>query len=227
MGVARAQVRAAEQQRFEARSTLDKATIRSPIDGVVIARAIEPGQTVAATFQTPFLLKLARPLDRMVLRILVNEADVGDVACGQDVAFVADAFPDRTFHARVEELRNTPRSVQGAVMYEAVMTAVNEDGSLRPGMTVSARIRTRSVANAITVPNAALRFVPIGREEAAPMDEPAPSGSIRRGSVWVLRGNEAITVSVDIGRSDGRFTAIGAGALSAGDAVIVEQLDRS
>jgi HlyD family secretion protein len=227
MRVAEAQIRGATQQLFEAKANLSKATIRSPIDGVVIARAVEPGQTVAAVFQIPFLLKLSKPLREMSLRILVNEADVGDIAEGQEVTFVADAFPGRTFKARMRELRNTPRSVQGAVMYEGVMTVENDDAALRPGMTVTARISTHSLPNVLTVPNASLRFVPNDQPDRIPAPDGAPSNDARPGNVWVLRNGMPVAVALNIGRSDGRYTAVKAGAINASDQVIVEQVDHS
>jgi HlyD family secretion protein len=215
--IAKAQVKATVQQLREAKTNLQKATIRSPLDGVVIARNVEPGQTVAAAFQTPFLLKLAQPLSMMELHLLVNEADLGGVREGQEATFTVDAFPGKVFHSAVASLHNTPKSVQGAVVYEAIMDAPNEQLELRPGMTATARIKTSVLTNVLSISNAALRFVPPGRDA----DDDQPRGNDpRSAAVWTLRGGQLGLVRVQTGESDGKRTVISPGPLAQGDLVV-------
>lgn len=215
--IAKAQVKATVQQLREAKASLQKATIRSPLDGVVIARNVEPGQTVAAAFQTPFLLKLAQPLSMMELHLLINEADLGGVREGQAATFTVDAFPGKVFHSAVASLHNTPKAVQGAVVYEAIMDAPNPHFELRPGMTATARIKTSVLTNVLSISNAALRFVPPGRDA----DEDQLRGNDPRSAVvWTLRGGQLGLVRVQTGESDGKRTVISPGPLSQGDLVV-------
>jgi HlyD family secretion protein len=214
--IAKAQVKAAVQQLGEARTNLRRATIRSPLNGVVIARNVEPGQTVAAAFQTPFLLKLAQPLTMMELRVLINEADLSGVREGQEVTFTVDAFPEKVFHTTLASLHNTPKSIQGAVVYEAVMNAPNEQLQLRPGMTATGRIKTGVLTNVLSIPNAALRFIPPGRElDDGTYRESGPRSAV----VWTLRDGQLGLVRVQTGESDGKRTVISPGPLSQGDLI--------
>ena len=241
LALARAEVSEAQAQLQSDETNLAKATIRSPIDGIVLDRLIEPGQTVAATYQTPRLFTIAEDLTRMRLHVDVDEADVGQVAVGQRAVFAVDAYPDRTFAAAISEVRFAPQTVDGVVTYEAVLAVDNGELSLRPGMTATAEITVNTVENALLVPNAALRFTP-----DAAATEPArsglfasrrPRGSAVRSSgpdhdagqpaagwksVWVLRADQAMRVSVRSGASDGRVTEIVAGELHAGDLLITD-----
>jgi HlyD family secretion protein len=177
---------------------------------------VEPGQTVAAAFQTPFLLKLAQPLTMMELHVLINEADLGGVREGQEATFTVDAFPGKVFRTAVASLHNTPKAVQGAVVYEAIMDAPNEQLQLRPGMTATARIKTSVLTNVLSISNAALRFIPPGRE--AHEDQLRGSNPLSA-VVWTLRGGQLALVRVQTGESDGRRTVISPGPLSLGDLV--------
>jgi HlyD family secretion protein len=157
---ARAQATVAQASLNASRSALQKTQILAPIDGIVLARSVEPGQTVAASFQAPVLFTLARDLREMTLHVDVDEADVGKVREGQPATFTVDAYPGRTFPSEVLSLRNVPKTDQNVVTYEAVLAVQNEDQALRPGMTGTATIATQRRTGALLVPNAALRFTP-------------------------------------------------------------------
>ena len=219
---ANAQVAVSRESLNAERANLEKAIIRSPIDGVVLARKVEPGQTVAASFQTPVLFKLAEDLSRMKLLVNVDEADMGAVREGQPAMFTVDAFPHREFPARIVSLRNEPQTVQGVVSYEAVLSVDNADGLLRPGMTATATITVESRRDALLVPNAALRFIPPG---TAPSPELAGSGA-KPGEVsdqvWVLREGRPAPVRLKKGVSDGRFSEVLDGEVAPGLPLVVD-----
>lgn len=233
---ARADVIAAEADLRFNETNLAKATIVSPIDGVVLVRNVDPGQTVASTLQAPILFSIAQDLRQMEAQVDVDEADVGRVREGQGATFAVDAYPDRRFPATIRELRFAPETVQGVVTYKAVLTADNAELLLRPGMTATAEITVERVKDALLVPNAALRFSP----PAQPSQQSqsflrrlmpglpqfrAPSqrqehGAARR--VWILANGEPKAVPVDAGASDGRMTAILKGEIRPGQALIVD-----
>ena len=204
------------------RTNLEKAVIRSPIDGVVLARKVEPGQTVAATFQTPILFKLAEDLTRMKLIVNVDEADVGVVRAAQAGTFRVDAYPDREFAARIISVRNEPLTVQGVVSYEAVLTVDNAEELLRPGMTATATIRTETRTNALLVPNAALRFVPPGAILPVPPEAVAVGREATPSYVWVLRNTQPTAVRVRKGLTDSRYTELLSGEISVGSSLLVD-----
>jgi HlyD family secretion protein len=154
-----------------AKTSLGKAIIRSPIDGIVLARTIEVGQTVTAGFQTPILFTLARDLTEMQLDIDVDEADVGSVREGLAATFVVDAFPRRVFRSKLLKLGNLPKTGTTVVTYQATLSVENPDRVLKPGMTATATIVTSEVKDVLSVPNAALRFVP---PAAASAQKPSP-----------------------------------------------------
>jgi HlyD family secretion protein len=240
-----AKVQSAVAQIAQAQATLEgflsdlrRARIVSPIDGVVLDRRVEVGQTVAASFQTPVLFTLAGDLSEMQLSIDVDEADVGVVREGQTASFAVDAYPDSTFEARVAEVRYAPRTVGGVVTYETILTVDNSNLLLRPGMTATADIVVGRIDDAILVPNAALRFTPsnLPPTQGEEADEgliggliprPMSSTSHQRGStprVWVLRDGAAVPVELEIGPSDGVWTVVLGGELNAGDMVITDEL---
>jgi HlyD family secretion protein len=157
---ARAQATVAEAGLSAAQSSLQKTSILSPIDGIVLSRAVEPGQTVAASFQTPVLFTIARDLKDMSLHVQVDEADVGKVREGQAATFTVDAYPQREFDSRVVSLRNVATTDQNVVTYEAVLAVDNSGLLLRPGMTATAAVITQRKQDVLLVPNAALRFTP-------------------------------------------------------------------
>jgi HlyD family secretion protein len=208
---ARAQIAVQRASDSLADTNLDHAEIRSPIDGVVIRRAVEPGQTVAAALQAPELFLLAEDLRKMRVLAAIDEADIGRVTAGQAARFTVDAFPDDVFAARVDEVRNAPVVTQSVVTYEAVLTVDNADLRLRPGMTASLRIVTAEEKDALLVANAALRFTPPGLED---MRKDA------RG-VFVLAPAGPEFVPLTVGTSDGVRTAV-SGPLAEGTPVLVD-----
>jgi HlyD family secretion protein len=226
-----------------ARATLDghetelaKAEIRSPIDGLVLQRQIEPGQTVAASLQAPVLFTLAEDLAKMELHVAVDEADVGKIAEQQKAMFTVDAYPDRSFPAQITQVRFAPQTVEGVVTYETVLMVDNSDLLLRPGMTATAVITVEQLENVILVPNAALRFMP---PETRKADRGGgvfgaifrrPSAKRRRSdaernigkSVWIMADGEPVAVAVKTGASDGRFTELRSGDIKEGQEVLVD-----
>lgn len=224
-------------------TNLAKATIRSPIDGIVLTRKVEPGQTVAASLQAPVLFTLAENLKMMKLEVDVDEADVGQVQDGQKATFKVDAYANRDYPSRIVRTAYGSQTKEGVVSYQTVLEVDNDDLSLRPGMTATASIVTASRENALLVPNAALRFTPPSTgASAAPkrslvaslMPRPPSSTVVKRtnGSegkggaheIWILRDGKPTAVSVTVGASDGRMTEIVKGDLQPGMEVITESL---
>lgn len=239
---ARALVASAEAEIQVARARLDfdstnleKAEIRSPIDGVVLSRDVDPGQTIAASLQAPKLFTLAEDLAQMELEVDVDEADVGQVREGQDATFTVDAYPDRSFPARITQLRFASETVSGVVSYKAVLQVANADLALRPGMTATADIVVATLDGAVLVPNEALRFVPpvekvdkrgllqklmpFGRRLSEPVPGPARSGNKR--TVYRLQEGKPVAAEIQVGLTDGRRTEVTSG-LDAGSEVIVD-----
>lgn len=219
-------------------SDLRRAVIVSPIDGIVLDRQVEQGQTVAASFQTPVLFTLAGDLRDMQLSIDLDEADVGAVQEGQEATFTVDAHPDRLFPARVVEVRYAPKTVGGVVTYETILEVDNSELLLRPGMTATADVVVGRVEDAVLVPNAALRFTPsAARASDGGEDEglvggllPIPDSNVDADPsgpprVWVLRDGEAVPIEVSVGSSDGVWTAVTTSGLQAGDEVVVDELE--
>ncbi len=193
-----------------ARTNLDHSIIQAPIDGVVITRNVDPGQTVASVFQTPVLFTVAADLRKMRVIAAVDEADIGEVAERQRATFTVNAYPERTFEGVVTEVRNSPVVVQDVVTYGSVIEVDNADLALKPGMTASARVRTATATGTLRVPAAALRFVPPGEK---------PGG---KPGVWMLEGGALRRVEVSPGVTDEELTAIAPGALDPGREVLVD-----
>jgi HlyD family secretion protein len=214
---ARAQIAASTAALQAQHTVLEKATIRSPITGVVLQRQIEPGRTVAASFQTPVLFILAADLKQMTLALDIDEADVGQISAGQEGEFTVDAYPDRTFNARVRSVRNAAKTVEGVVTYQAILDVANPDLALRPGMTATAVVRTAQVHNALSVPNAALRFTP-ARDSSA-LTASVISAARRSGNahqVWTLRQGAPVAIALTTGVTDGQWTQVTGGSLTSG-----------
>lgn len=247
VAAAQANVRAVEAQLSSAVTNRNRAVIRSPVSGVVLARQVEPGQTVAASFNTPTLFIIAEDLSAMQLRVAIDEADVGQVREGQKANFTVDAYPGRRFPATVERVDQassntasqasqqaaaTPATANAVVSYEARLAVANSDGLLRPGMTATATIATGNTAKQLLVPNSALRFQPDAKEkEAASVLNPeiglqqneqqATIGVGSRQRVWVLEAEGKLKpVDVVTGQSDGRLTAVTSKTLRAGMKVV-------
>ena len=211
---ARAQVTSAQAQVKDAQTARSKAAIRSPIDGMVIAREVDPGQTVAATFQTPVLFKVAEDLRRMELHLDIDESDIGQVHPGQHAQFRVDAYPGRSFEAEITSVRFNPRTVNNVVTYETVLSVSNPDLLLRPGMTATADILIAQKSDVLLVPNRALRFLPPDEAQHA-----ASGGGPR---VWTESDGTPSPVAVTTGLTNGDLTEIAAGPLTPGARVIVD-----
>ena len=209
---------------------LNRCTITAPIDGIVISRAVDVGQTVAASLQAPIIFTIANDLRKMQIDANVAEADVGNVAVGQDVEFTVDAFPYLPFHGKVAQVRNAPITVQNVVTYDTVIEVSNDELKLKPGMTANVSISIAHRQGALKMPNAALRFRP--PETAAKAGTPAKTGGggeKRQGresaapsptrTVYVLRGGQPEPVQAKLGISDGIATEVLDG-LSENDPVI-------
>jgi len=216
---------------------LAKSTIRSPIDGVVLKRGVEPGQFVATSLQAPVLFVIAEDLRRMEVLVDVDEADVGKVKIGQKVNFSVDAYADRKFPAEVRDVRFGSEVVQGVVTYKAVLAIENSELLIRPGMTATAQVVVQELKDALTVPNAALRFSPAAEQKPSggflkSLLPSGPSASRRPPSkqdeggrnqkVWVLRDGAPVAIPVTIGSTDGRITEIVKGEISPGQPLIVD-----
>ena len=235
--VAKAQVAIQEANLQVAVSDISKAVIRAPIDGIVLYRSVEEGQTVAASFQTPVLFTLASDINKLELLADIDEADVGQVQEGQSANFTVDAFPNRTFEAQIRSMRNAPKksettaSSQGVVVYQGELSVNNESGLLKPGMTATAEVTVKTVESARLVPNAALRFVPqsVAMKEATAESNAADAAAANAprdpsaGRVFV-KGDDGQPVErkVKIGVTDGVTTEILEGEIKEGDEVLTD-----
>lgn len=198
---------------------LTKATIFAPIDGVVLDRKVSVGQTVVAAMTTPVLYTLASDLSQMELDVDIDEADVGSVRAGQPASFTVDAYPNRTFEAKLIQVRNAPQTVQNVVTYKGVLIVPNKQFLLKPGMTATATITAARINSALKVPNAALRF--IAPDEISSKAPPPPSGA-GEGRVWTEDGRTLKAHDLKLGPTDGRNTQILSGDLKAGDKVVTD-----
>ena len=221
---AEAQVSLSQAALNSDQSALDKASVKAPTDGIVLDRLIEPGQTVAATFQTPVLFKIAEDLTHMELDVDIDEADIGSVRPGQDAIFTVDAYPGRPFRARIVSVHNAPKTEQGVVSYQGVLSVDNPDLALKPGMTATADILVASLKDVLTVPSGALRFVPEGADATPPKPLADGSGNFAA-RLWLATGGpKPRAVDVIAGASDGDRTAIVKGDVHGGEPVIVDTL---
>lgn len=241
LAAARASVTQARATLSTNETNLAKASIRSPIDGVVLARKVEAGQTVAASLNAPVLFTLAEDLARMELRVNVDEADVGRVKEGQAATFNVDAYARRKYPAVIQRVSYGSQTTDGVVSYTTVLKVDNEDLSLRPGMTATAEILTDRRENVLLVPNAALRFTPPrngGRRDESIVSSLMPrpprpqtektarpvAGKEATRQVWVLQNNQPVAVEVKTGATNGRMTEILEGGIEAGTQVITDTI---
>jgi len=205
----------------QTKSRLDKTTIYSPIDGMVLARLVEPGQTVTAGFQTPVLFKLAQDLTQMRLNVDIDEADVGRVREGEEATFTVEAYPERTFKSHVVSLRNEPKTSQNVVTYQAVLSVDNSEKLLRPGMTCTATIVAETKKDVIAIPNAALRFTPPDKKPKPGKKTVGIEGDLKQ-VVWVLQDKKPVEHRIRIGVSDGSVTEMLQGDLKPGAKVLTD-----
>jgi HlyD family secretion protein len=218
LGSAQAQERQAQAVLDQAKINLGHTRITAPVDGTVIARRMDVGQTVAASFAAPTIFEIAQDLTKMQLDTNVDESDVGNISAGQEATFTVDAYPGTTFQGQVLNIRKAPISAQNVVTYDAVIAVSNPDLKLFPGMTANARILTTKVDDALKVPNAVLRVHP---STAVLTKVGLPSTPTGKQQVYVLSEGKLKAVPVTFGISDGRSTAVTAGDLKVGDLVVV------
>lgn len=208
--IALAQVKKAEAGLRQAKTNLGYTRIVSPVDGVVIAKNVEVGQTVAASFQTPTLFTIAPDLTKMQVDTNVDEADISKIKKGMEVNFTVDAYPDKKFKGIVSQIRLSPTVTQNVVTYNVVISVDNSHLLLKPGMTANVTFVVNSKENVIKIPNSALRFK---------MPDTPPS---KQQGVWVIRGGKSVRVNVKTGISDGEWTELIEGDLKEGEEVIIE-----
>jgi HlyD family secretion protein len=229
VGSGLAQVAQRQAALKQARLELGRTVIRSPVDGVVISRNVDVGQTVAASFQAPVLFTIARDLRRMEVNVAVDEADVGRVLAGQKMRFTVDAFPGERFTGQVTQIRKAPQTSNNVVTYSVMATVDNPDLKLLPGMTASARILTEERKDALKLPNEALRFRPI-QADGTPVKLEVRSreeGPGIPGRVWMLKDGKPAPMSVRLGVSDGKATEMLRGDIQAGQEIILGMLEGS
>jgi HlyD family secretion protein len=223
--VSKSQLTAAQAQEHEtqaalrqAQINLDRTRIIAPVDGVVVARRMDVGQTVASTLNPPTIFEIAQDLTKMQVDTNVDESDIGRILPGQPATFVVDSYPNATFHGVVAEIRKAPIVAQNVVTYDVVISVDNSDLRLFPGMTANVTILTQRVNNTLKVPNAVLRFRP---SAAASKKYNLPPQQPDKGQVYVLAGGLLKAVPAEFGISDGRYTAIQASELRVGEKVVV------
>jgi HlyD family secretion protein len=223
------------------RTDLAKTEIRSPINGIVLTRSVEPGQTVAASLQAPELFSLAENLAQMDLHVGVDEADVGQVQTGQAATFTVDAYPDRSYPAQLAQVRYGATTTSGVVTYETILKVDNSDLSLRPGMTATADITVTRETDILLVPNAALRFVPTTIAETTSAQggsvlsklmprRPRHSdkrkevigGAKKNQQVWTLVAGQPVAIPVTVGLTDGSTTQIIKGKIQPGMELVID-----
>jgi HlyD family secretion protein len=231
---AKAQLAQAKAALQTAATNLSYTKIFSPVDGIVISRNVDVGQTVAASFQTPTLFTIAQDLTKMQINTNVAESDIGVVQVGQDVEFTVDAYPDAQFKGRVWQKRQAPITVQNVVTYDVVIQVNNNDFRLMPGMTANVAIIIETKRNVLRITNASLRFrmtdrpAGVGAGAVPGAGSKTAGGGEKKGpSVWVLVQGTPKRVSITPGVSDGNYTEIVSGDLQEGQQVIVESLKKS
>jgi HlyD family secretion protein len=242
--VTQAQVGQAQASVNQASIDLGYTVIRSPVDGMVISRNVDVGQTVAASLQAPTLFSIANDLTRMEVHTNVDEADVGNIHEGQDVSFTVDAHPSRRFRGKVLQVRHAPQIVQNVVTYDAVVRINNKELLLKPGMTANVQFLVSQKEDVLTIPNMALRFKPpedkseaqdlLRQEQSRVAPRPGQRRTSRGGGtggggvttvrqvkVYVMKGDKAQPVEVQVGITDGSKTEVVSGALNENDPVII------
>ncbi len=229
----RAQVASANAQIEQAKASLDYAKqnlaytkIVSPVDGVVISRNVDVGQTVAASFQTPTLFTIAQDLTKMQIDTNVAESDIGVVKVGQEVDFTVDAYPDTTFEGKVWQIRQAPITVQNVVTYDVVIQVNNKDFKLMPGMTANVSIVIQKKSDVLRITNAALRFR-MSERPAGVASAPTGTGGKKGPAIWVLESGKPKRVVIRPGISDGNNTEVVSGELKEGQQAIVEALKKN
>ncbi|MFI5105358.1 MAG: efflux RND transporter periplasmic adaptor subunit, partial [Terriglobales bacterium] len=218
LSAAQAQERQSQAALRQTNISLEHTKILAPVSGTVIARYMDVGQTVAASFQAPTIFNIAQDLTKMQVDTSVDESDIGTVRTGQAATFTVDAYPGTTFRGSVTDVRKAPITAQNVVTYDVVIAVSNPDLKLFPGMTANVAILTARQENALKVPNAALRFRPSSDMlKQAGLSSPKPGQQ----QLYVMTGGKTQAVPVSLGISDGRFTVVTAPSLKKGDQVVV------
>jgi len=219
VSAAKSQVAQSDAALSSSETNLFYTRIVSPVDGIVVSRNVDVGQTVAASFQTPTLFSIAQDLTKMQIDTNVAEADIGNVSVGQDVQFTVDAYPDITFKGKVWQVRNAPITVQNVVTYDVVIQVSNPELKLKPGMTANVSIIVSIKRDVLKIPNVALRF--------RPAEEVKTTAQQRGSAVWILEQEKPKRVPVSTGISDGAYTEIVSGEIKEGQELIVESLEKA
>ncbi|MCY0146414.1 efflux RND transporter periplasmic adaptor subunit [Hoeflea sp. G2-23] len=235
---AEADIRVAEANLKINQANLEKACICSSIDGVVLDRNVEVGQIVASSLQAPVLFTLAADLTSMQLQVDIDEADIGKVKVGDKAMFTVEAYQGRSFPAAISELRFAPKTVDGVVTYEAILSIDNSDMLLRPGMTATADITVAEIKDTLAIPNAALRFAPpveaaetggtgllgmLFKNAPRPPAATPKTDTDGRRQIWILKDEQATAIDILPGETDGSKTEVREGELNEGDLVITDQ----
>ena len=223
VSVAKAQISQAEAALRLSEINLRFTKIVSPVDGTVVSRNVDVGQTVAASFQTPTLFNIAQDLTKMQIDTSVAEADIGRILVDQSVEFTVDAYPEITFKGKVSEIRNAPIVVQNVVTYNVVVKVDNRELKLKPGMTANVSVIVSEKKGVLKIPNAALRFRP---SDMLNKDTSKDKSRERGSGVWVVEGGKPKRIKVVTGISDGIFTELVSGDVIDGQEVIVEAVSK-
>ncbi len=212
-----AQVKQSEASLDTVRLDLEHTRILAPVNGIVVSRNVDVGQTVAASFQTPTLFNIAEDMTKMQIYSNISEADIGKIKVGQTVEFTVDAYPDTIFQGKVSEIRNAPIIIQNVVTYDVVVKVDNPELKLKPGMTANVSVEVSNKKDVLRIPNAALRFRPSESQNTV--------GARGKGSgVWIIKEGKSKRISVIAGISDGNYTELISGDIREGQELIVESL---
>lgn len=216
INAARAQIHQFQASLQTAQTNLGYTKIIAPVDGTVIARKVDLGQPVAASFQAPELFSIAQDLTKMQIEVSVSEADIGKVKEGQDVTYTLDGYPDTNFEGKVTQVRLSPTTVSNVVTYTVIVDVDNEDLKLKPGMTANVSIITSKSENVMCVPNLALKFTP---------DINGPK--YKQQGIWILEKNKPVRFDIETGASDDNFTEIKSQDVKEGDKVILNIIGKN
>ena len=219
---AKAQVEQAKAALGYAQIRLDYTIIRSPVDGIVLSRNVDVGQTVAASLQAPTLFTIAQDLTKMQVNTSIDEADSGQVKVGQNVTFTVDAYPSEVFEGRISQIRNAPQIVQNVVTYDVIIKVKNPELKLKPGMTANVSIIAAKKTNILRIPNAALRFQPPGKKPDILNPRETSMGKGEQNRVWLLLPDEKLkSMPVKLGINNIRYYEVIDGALKEGDNLVI------
>ena len=224
INASKAQVAQSEASLKVAETNLRYTRIISPVNGIVVSRNVDVGQTVAASFQTPTLFTIAQDLTKMQIDTNVAEADIGKVKQGQDVEFNVDAYPGVIFKGRVSQVRNAPINVQNVITYDAVILVGNPELKLKPGMTANVSIIILAKKDILRIPNAALRFSMPDKDKDKNKKAQQKGPGQKGASVWIIENGKPKRISISTGVSDGSYTELISGEIKEGQEVIVESL---